>query len=157
MGVQPFVSAGHGRIETRICEQLLIDKKWLAKEYRWSGLNSLIKITAQVHEKSTGKETEETRWYISSLQLGAEQALGAVRDHWQVESMHWVLDMTFREDESRIRKGRGPLAFNVMRKMAMALFKQDKSKSASMAAKQKMAGLDDKYRSTLLESGIKMR
>ncbi|MEJ6080900.1 ISAs1 family transposase [Vibrio sp. 1-Bac 57] len=151
------ISSGHGRIETRTCEQLLIDKKWLGKGYRWSGLNSFIKITAEVYEKHTGKETIETRCYISSLPLNAEQCLNAVRDHWQVESMHWVLDMTFREDESRIRKGQGPLAFNVMRKMAMALFKQDTSKSASMAAKKKMAGLDDKYRSTLLESGIKMR
>ncbi|MEJ6122477.1 ISAs1 family transposase [Vibrio sp. 2-Bac 85] len=151
------ISSGHGRIETRTCEQLLIDKKWLGKDYLWSGLNSFIKITAEVYEKSTGKETSETRCYISSLPLNAEQGLNAIRDHWQVESMHWVLDMTFREDESRIRKGQGPLVFNVMRKMAMALFKQDTSKSASMAAKKKMAGLDDKYRSTLLESGIKMR
>jgi hypothetical protein len=71
--------------------------------------------------------------------------------------MHWVLDMTFREDESRIRKGQGALAFNVMRKIAMALFKQDETKVASMKAKKKMAGLDDDYRSTLLESGVKMR
>lgn len=71
--------------------------------------------------------------------------------------MHCMLDMTFREDESRIRKGRGPLAFNVMRKIAMGLFKQDKSKSVSIAAKKKMATLDDGYRSVLLESGIKMR
>ena len=151
------ISSGHGRVETRTCEQLIIDKKWLGKDYRWPGLNSFIKITAEVYEKSTGKETSETRCYISSLPLNAEQGLNAVRDHWQVESMHWVLDMTFREDESRIRKGQGPLAFNVMRKIAMALFKQDTSKSASMAAKKKMAGLDDKYRSILLESGIKMR
>ena len=65
--------------------------------------------------------------------------------------------MTFREDESRIRKAQGPLVFNVMRKIGMALFKQDESKQASMAAKKKMAGLDDEYHSTLLESGIKMR
>ena len=70
--------------------------------------------------------------------------------------MHWMLDMNFREDESRIRKLQGPLMFNVMRKIAMALFKQDASKSASIARKKKMAGLDDYYRSTLLESGIKM-
>lgn len=151
------ISSGHGRIETRTCEQLLIDKSWLAKAYRWSGLKSVIKIHAQVHDKSTGKETEETRWFISSLNLNAEQALHAVRSHWQVESMHWVLDMTFREDESRIRKKQGPLVFNVMRKIAMALFKQDETKTASMARKKKMAGLDDDYRSTLLESGIKMR
>lgn len=65
--------------------------------------------------------------------------------------------MTFREDESRVRKQQGPLVFNVMRKVAMALFKQDTTKSASIAKKRKMAGLDDDYRSTLLESGIKMR
>jgi len=151
------INAGHGRIETRTCQQLLMDKCWLAKGYQWSGLKSMLKITAEVHDKSAGTDTVETRWYISSLGLNAEQALNAVRSHWQVESMHWMLDMTFREDESRIRKKQGPLVFNVMRKIAMALFKQDKSKSASLARKKKMAGLDDDYRSTLLESGIKMR
>jgi predicted transposase YbfD/YdcC len=151
------IDSGHGRIETRTCQQLLIDKKWLAKAYRWSGLKSIIKVQAQVHDKSTGKDTAETRWYISSLDLDAAQALNAARSHWQVESMHWMLDMTFREDESRIRKKQGPLVFNIMRKIAMTLFKQDTTKSASMARKKKMAGLDDDYRSTLLESGIKMR
>jgi len=151
------IDSGHGRIETRTCKQILIDKGWLSKEYRWSGFKSIIKVSSETHEKSTGKDTTETRWYISSLGLNAEQSLHAVRSHWQVESMHWVLDMTFREDESRIRKKRGPLAFNIMRKIAMALFKQDETKSASMARKKKMAGLDDDYRSTLLESGIKMR
>tara|TARA_R110002124_G_scaffold287356_1_gene473673 strand:+ start:6001 stop:7137 length:1137 start_codon:yes stop_codon:yes gene_type:complete len=151
------VSSGHGRIETRTCQQLLIDKAWLDKKYQWNGLKSIIKVTSEVIEKSTGKETRETRWYITSLSLNAKQALDSVRSHWQVESMHWVLDMTFREDESRIRKAQGPLVFNVMRKIAMALFKQDDTKRASMAAKKKMAGLDDDYRSTLLESGIKMR
>ncbi|MCP4991633.1 MAG: ISAs1 family transposase [Colwellia sp.] len=149
--------SGHGRIETRTCRQVIINTKWLDKKYQWVGLKSIIKVTSDVHEKSTGKETTETRWYISSLNINAEQSLHAVRNHWQVESMHWMLDMTFREDESRIRKGRGPLAFNIMRKIAMGLFKQDKTKSASIAAKKKMATLDDGYRSTLLESGIKMR
>lgn len=151
------VDSGHGRIETRTCEQLSIDCSWLSKEYRWSGLKSIIKIQSEVHGQSTGKVTQETRWYISSLNLDAKQALQTVRNHWQVESMHWMLDMTFREDECRIRKGNGALAFNVMRKIALALFKQDSTKSASMARKKKMAGLDDNYRSTLLESGIKMR
>jgi predicted transposase YbfD/YdcC len=151
------ISSGHGRIETRTCQQLLIDKSWLAKAYRWSGLKSIIQVTAEVHDKSAGRDTTETRWYISSLNLNAEQALNGVRSHWQVESMHWMLDMNFREDESRIRKKQGPLVFNVMRKIAMALFKRDATKSASMARKKKMAGLDDDYRSTLLESGVKMR
>lgn len=151
------VDSGHGRIETRTCHQLLIDKSWLGKAYQWSGLKSIIKVHARIHDKSAGTDTEETRWYISSLNLNAEQALHAVRSHWQVESMHWMLDMTLREDGSRIRKKQGPLVFNVMRKIAMALFKRDEKKTASMARKKKMAGLDDDYRSTLLESGIKMR
>ena len=151
------ISSGHGRIETRTCQQIVINKAWLAKEYQWSGLKCIIKIISETHNKSTGKDTTETRWYISSLDLNAEEALHAVRSHWQVESMHWVLDMTFREDESRIRKKCGPLIFNIMRKISMALFKQDDTKSASMARKKKMAGLDDDYRSVLLESGIKMR
>ena len=151
------INSGHGRIETRTCQQLLIQKNWLAKQYQWSGLKSVIQVTSTIHEKSTNTDSVETRWYVSSLGLNAEQALNCVRSHWQIESMHWVLDMTFREDESRIRKGHGALVFNVMRKIAMALFKQDATKTASMKAKRKMAALDDDYRSTLLESGIKMR
>lgn len=71
--------------------------------------------------------------------------------------MPWVLDMTFREDESRIRKKQGPLVFNIMRKIAMAMFKQYTTKSASIARKKKMAGLDDDFRSTLVESRVIMR
>ena len=100
-------------------QHALVDTNWLAKCYRWPELKSIIKVNAQVHDKSTGKDSEETRWYISSLGLNAEQALNAVRSHWQVESMHWMLDMTFREDESRIRSKQGPLVFNIMRKIAL--------------------------------------
>lgn len=75
------VSAGHGRIETRYCEQLIIDRNWLDKDYRWDGLQSVIKVTATVEEKLSGKKSEETRWYISSLDLNAQQALNAVRRH----------------------------------------------------------------------------
>jgi hypothetical protein len=66
---------------------------------------------------------------------------------------HWVLVITFREDESRIPKKHGPLVFNVMRKIALALLKLDTLKSANIA--KKMAWLDDNYSSTLLESKIK--
>ncbi|MFH0274922.1 ISAs1 family transposase [Vibrio jasicida] len=150
------VSVGHGRIETRQCEQLIVDRNWLGKDYRWDGLQSVIKVTATVEEKLSGKQSKETRWYISSLTLNAQQALDAIRSHWQVESMHWMLDVTFREDESRIRRGTGALAFNVLRKIALSLFKQDTSKSISMVRKKKIAAIDDEYRSVLLKTGVKM-
>ncbi len=69
------VSVGHGRIETRQCEQLIVDRNWLGKDYRWDGLQSVIKVTATVEEKLSGKQSEDTRWYISSLTLNAQQAL----------------------------------------------------------------------------------
>ncbi len=72
------IDSGHGRIETRTCHQMLIDKKWQGKEYRWSGFKNIIKIMSEVHDKSTGKNTSEIRWYI----LNAEQCLHAVRSHW---------------------------------------------------------------------------
>ena len=81
--------------------------------------------------------------------------MSRVRNRWQVECIHWVLNKTFREDESRIRKAQGPLVFNVMRKIAMALFKQDETKEVSIKAKKKMAGLDNDYRSTLWSLGLK--
>ena len=114
-------------------------------------------MTAHVEEKASGKKSEETHWYISSLAPDVREALHAVRSHWQAECMHWMLDMTFREDESTIRKGNGPLAFNVLKKLALNQFKQDKSVKASVARKKKLATLDDEYRSVLLESLIKMR
>ncbi|MEZ9545419.1 MULTISPECIES: ISAs1 family transposase [Vibrio] len=151
------VDAGHGRIETRHCEHLVVDKEWLTKQYQWEGLRSIIKITSEVEHSITCKVSKETRWYISSLELDAEQALKAVRGHWQVESMHWMLDMTFREDECRIRKGNGALAFNALRKIALNLFKFDTTQKMSMARKKKNAALNDEYRSVLLESAVKMR
>ena len=69
------VDSGHGRIETRQCEQVLIDKVRLAKAYPWAGLTSVVKITTEVIDKSTDKQSQEARWYISSLGLDAGQAL----------------------------------------------------------------------------------
>ena len=146
--------SGHGRVETRVCQQLLLDCSWLAKDYRWRGLQSVLKVSTTVYDQSTGRERQEVRWYISSLALDAKRALQSIRSHWQVESMHWVLDVTFREDECRIRNQYGPAIFNVMRKMAMAMLKKDQTKSASMARKKKMAALDDQFRSTLVMTGI---
>ncbi|WP_129588246.1 ISAs1 family transposase, partial [Vibrio breoganii] len=124
------------------CEHLVVDKEWLTKQYQWEGLRSIIKITSEVEHSITCKVSKETRWYISSLELDAEQALKAVRGHWQVESMHWMLDMTFREDECRIRKGNGALAFNALRKIALNLFKFDTTQKMSMARKKKNAALN---------------
>jgi predicted transposase YbfD/YdcC len=146
------LDSGHGRVETRVCKQLLIDENYLEKKYNWDGLKSVIKITTELYKKSTKKTTNEIRWYISSLKLDAKVASKAIRSHWQVESMHWILDMTFREDESRIRK-KGQIVFNILRKISLALLKKDKTKNLSIRRKIKIAGYDGAYRSTLLATG----
>lgn len=131
------VDFGHGRIETRYCAQLVVETQLLSKTYpyRWDGLKTIIKVTTNTEEKASGTKSRETRWYIISFSSDAKQVLNAVRSHWLVESMHWMLDMTFREDESRIRKGHGALAFNILRKIAFNLFREDTTRKASIARK----------------------
>jgi predicted transposase YbfD/YdcC len=98
------VDSGHGRIETRRCRQIEINKRWLPSDQRWKNLKTVIEI--QSVRETNGATTHEKRYYISSLGLDATKAASAIRSHWAVEnSLHWVLDVTFREDESRIRKG----------------------------------------------------
>ena len=78
-----------------------------------------------MHDKSIGKDSIDTRWYPSSLDLNAEQALNCVRSHWQVEK--YALGAGYDVHKRRVTYPQGPLVFNVMRKIAMALFKQDET------------------------------
>lgn len=140
----------HGRIETRVCRQLAIDERWLPEIERWAGLKSVIEIKA-TREVIGGETTEESRYYISSLQLNARQAFNAVKTHWTVEnSLHWSLDMSFREDECRIRRDNGPEFFAVMRRLSINVIKKDTSKKAGIHRKRRMAAMNPDYASHLL-------
>ncbi len=86
-----------------------------------------------------GKECSEVRYYISSLKPGVKRFSQAVRGHWGIEnSLHWVLDVTFNEDQSRIRKDHGPENFALLRRFAITLIKQDTS-PGSIKKKRKRA------------------
>jgi predicted transposase YbfD/YdcC len=94
--------------------------------------------------------TTERRLYISSLPADAQRIAEAVRSHWGIENrMHWVLDVSFGEDESRIRKGDAPENMAVLRRIAMNLVRQD-DRPGSLRQKRKKAGWDDKYRQEIL-------
>jgi predicted transposase YbfD/YdcC len=93
----------------------------------------------------------ETRYYISSLPSDAKRFAAAARGHWAVEnSLHWCLDIAFREDDSRIRSGHAPANLAMLRRLAISLIKQDAHRKIGVKASRKRAGWDLKYIKELL-------
>lgn len=156
LGVEPDhasqVDGGHGRVEVRRC-WATGDVDWLDARDKWSGLSSLAMVEArrgearwdEEAEKWSWTETTERRYYISSLPAGAKQIAEAVRSHWGIENrVHWVLDMSFGEDRSRIRKGHGPENVGLLRRIAMNALRQ-MSDRESLKGRRKKAGWDEDY------------
>lgn len=144
---------GHGRIEHRQCCVVDAKQPYFSDKKAWKNLSSIAMV---ISERDLGeKKTRETRFFISSLNVDAKQILSAVRQHWAVEnSLHWVLDMTFREDESRVRRGQSAENLAIVRHMALNVLKQDKSVQASTKRKKLLAALDDKFRTTLIRQAF---
>jgi len=140
------VSEGHNRRELRQCWVVSQPeyRTYLRRATDWPQLASLIKLmTVRVLD---GKTSVETRYFISSWTASAHDCLHATREHWQIENgLHWVLDIAFREDESRVRKDHAPQNLATLRHIALNLLKQDRSVKVGMTAKRKMAGWDNDY------------
>jgi predicted transposase YbfD/YdcC len=128
---------GHGREETRTYLQLPAPEN-LPGFTLWKGLKSIGIVTSQCLRN--GKETIEVRYYLSSLDLGVKLFAHAVRSHWGIEnSCHWSLDITYREDESRIRDKRMRENFAWLRRLTLSLLKQHPG-SESVAMKRRSCG-----------------
>ena len=125
------VDSGHGRIETRECWTVRNPTYLEYVQERsadWVQLSTIVKVRAT--RSVDGETTTETRYFIASAADDAETMLDSVRLHWHVEnSGHWVLDIAFREDESRIRQGNAAQNVAVLRQMALNLLKAEKSES----------------------------
>jgi predicted transposase YbfD/YdcC len=143
---------GHGRIESRRCS-VITDPRYLfyLKGLKWPGVRSIIKLES---ERKIGEEIEtHTRYYISSLPGDAAKTLAAARGHWGIEnSLHWVLDVAFREDESRIRQGNAAENMSRLRQIALNLLRRDKTAKCGIATKRLMAGWDESYLAKVLSA-----
>lgn len=145
------VNKGHGRLEIREC--WVIDDP-VAFEYirHYEGWADLHAIVCLKRERHIAEQIQrETAYYITSLKGNARKILTATRCHWSIEnSLHWVMDVTFREDESRIRKDNSSQNMVVLRHIALNILKKDKSKG-SLRQKRYKATLDDTFLRNLLE------
>jgi len=137
----------HGRIETRAIT-VIHDIDWLQEQHAWPGLKSVIMVEST--RETSGKTERETRFYITSLVLLANQIASLVRDHWAVEnSLHWVLDMVFRDDECRLRTDHAPANFTTLKHMALNLIRRAKTKD-SIRLRRKVAAWDDEFLVSLI-------
>jgi len=132
----------HGREETRTYLQLPAPEG-LPGFLRWKGLKSIGLVTS--HCLRDGKETIDVRYYISSLEVEVKQFARAVRGHWSIEnSCHWTLDMTFREDESRLRERHLRENFAWLNRFALSLLKQHPGRQ-SLVMKRRSCGWSDTF------------
>jgi predicted transposase YbfD/YdcC len=141
------VDGDHGRIETRKTT-VIHDVAWLQKRHDWPGLRSIVMVES---ERELGDRTEcETRFYITSLVLFANHMGPIIRSHWAIEnSLHWVMDMVFRDDECRLRTDHAPANFATIKHMAHNLIRRASSKD-SMRLRRKVAAWDDEFLASLI-------
>lgn len=143
------VDGEHGRIETRRYTTVA-DVDWFEEKDKWAKLTSFGMIESE--REIDGQITLETRYFISSLPSDAKRFAASARGHWAVEnSLHWSLDIAFREDDSRVRCGHAAANLATIRRLALSLIKQDPHRKIGIKASRKRAGWDMDYIKRLLD------
>jgi predicted transposase YbfD/YdcC len=141
------VDGDHGRIETRTYTAFH-DMAWLQERHDWPGLHGVVMVEST---REIGDKVErETRFYITSLLWLASQIGPAIRAHWAVEnSLHWVMDVVFRDDECRVRTDHAPANFTTIKHMALNLIRRAPGKD-SIRLRRKVAAWDDDFLASLI-------
>jgi predicted transposase YbfD/YdcC len=148
------VDKGHGRVEERRVA-VLREVDWLSGDRRFPGelrlpdVASIVRVETVAH--LADRSRTDTRYFISSAALSAQHAAAAVRGHWGIENrLHWLLDVLFRDDQSRLRTGHGAKNMAVVRHFALNLIRSASDKQ-SLKTRRKLAGWDDEYLAALLQ------
>ena len=144
----------HGRIETRIYHIVKVPEELAERHADWQGLRSIGMVYSE-RQEGDKKPSMETRVFITSMRPRVKKFARAVRNHWGIEtSLHWVLDVSFREDESRLRKGHGQENMALIRRLAASLLHNEATCKAGVACKRKCAGWDDDYLLKVLAASL---
>ena len=142
------VDGGHGRVETRRCWAIDVEGRGLVDESWWPGLQSVAlveteRFVAEPQEEAgpvDGETETKRRYLISSLEADAEKILEASRQHWQIENgLHWVLDVSFKEDHSQVRTRNAAENLALVRRLAASAVKQDEKVDAGTQTKRMRA------------------
>ena len=140
------VDKQHGRLEIRHC-QLISEPEWLdylRSRHDWEKLHSVVKI--QTERQMGRKKSQESRYYLCSSMASAADLLEGTRAHWGVENnVHWILDVVFDEDASRVRTGHAQQNLATMRRMAINMLNQEQTRKDSLKGKRQLAGWDESY------------
>jgi predicted transposase YbfD/YdcC len=147
---------GHGRIEVRKAWSLPIKgyENYFDGCKEWKNLKSIFAVKLESTNINTKEHNENFRYYISSLDVDAQRLLNISRAHWKIESMHWILDVCFNEDDSRIRINDAPANFSALRKIALTYLKQETTFNKGIKIKQKRAALSTDYLEVVLQLNI---
>jgi predicted transposase YbfD/YdcC len=155
--VRPVFDAfddSHGRLVRRrifVCPEATT----LEALREWPGLRTVLAVESIRSINGSGKVAAEIRYFLSSFADDPQVLAQAIRRHWSIENrLHWVLDVTFREDESRVRDPTAARNFALLRKIALNLVGQDRTTKASLRAKRKKAAWDDDYMLHLLQANF---
>jgi predicted transposase YbfD/YdcC len=139
------VEQSHGRTETRDTYVAAAPKAMVSTGV-WAGLASMVMVLRHCVDHTTGKTSDEVRYFISSLSPRVKRLASAVRQHWGIENgLHWVLDVAFNEDRMRQRHRTGIENLALLNRLAVSLLRQDKSIKAGVKCKRKTAGWNDDY------------
>jgi predicted transposase YbfD/YdcC len=142
-----MIDGDHDRIETRITT-VIHDVEWLQDRHDWPGLKAVVMVESS--REISGKIEQEKRFYITSLMMLAHLVGPAIRSHWSIEnSLHWVMDMLFRDDECRVRTDHAPANFTTIKHMAHNLLRNAPGKN-SLRSRRKAASWDDDFLASLI-------